>query len=411
MRQGNPKQRMRGRGNNSNNSNRKGPNPLTRSYESNGPDVKVRGTALHIAEKYVALSRDASASGDRVLAENYMQHAEHYYRIIAAAQAQLQQPITIMRTDIQSEDEDYEDDVDTSADFRPTPAVIEQPQPYVEDLASQPQPVLPERAPYQPREMRDGNRDRDGRERDGRDRDGNRDRFGDRQRHNGSGRPYRDRNDRGPDQRGERGPDMRGERGPDQRGERGPDQRAERGPDMRGERPEGRYERQDRPDRGQQRPYEPRFEDREGRPPRENREPREFRGDREPRENREPRDYREPRAERRPEPAYEPRAERHEQPVIEERAIEPVAAPVVAAPVAVAPVVSAPAVEPVSDLPPFITGAPREAEAPVKKRRPRAAAAAPAAEATPAAAPAAPRTRTRKAVAVEAAPEPTGADD
>jgi len=74
---------MRGR-------NRKGPNPLTRSYESNGPDVKVRGTAQHIAEKYSQLARDAQASGDPVAAENYFQHAEHYFRIIAAAQAQLQ---------------------------------------------------------------------------------------------------------------------------------------------------------------------------------------------------------------------------------------------------------------------------------------------------------------------------------
>jgi hypothetical protein len=77
------KQRMRGR-------NRKGPNPLTRSFESNGPDVKIRGTALHIAEKYTQLARDASSSGDRVMAENYLQHAEHYYRIIAAAQQALQ---------------------------------------------------------------------------------------------------------------------------------------------------------------------------------------------------------------------------------------------------------------------------------------------------------------------------------
>ncbi len=77
------KQRMRGRS-------RKGPNPLTRSYESNGPDVKIRGTALHVAEKYTQLARDASSSGDRVMAENYLQHAEHYYRIIAAAQAALQ---------------------------------------------------------------------------------------------------------------------------------------------------------------------------------------------------------------------------------------------------------------------------------------------------------------------------------
>src|SRR5262245_11846894 len=77
--------RLRGR-------NRKGPNPLTRSYESNGPDVKIRGTALHIAEKYGQLARDAQSAGDRVAAENYYQHAEHYYRIIAAAQAQMPFP-------------------------------------------------------------------------------------------------------------------------------------------------------------------------------------------------------------------------------------------------------------------------------------------------------------------------------
>ncbi len=70
---------------------RKGPNPLTRSFESNGPDVKVRGTASHVAEKYMTLARDAISSGDIVAAENYYQHAEHYNRIVAAAQAQFQQ--------------------------------------------------------------------------------------------------------------------------------------------------------------------------------------------------------------------------------------------------------------------------------------------------------------------------------
>ena len=59
-----------------------------RSYDSSGPEVKIRGTASHIYEKYLQLARDANASGDRVMAENYLQHAEHYYRIMAAAQAQ-----------------------------------------------------------------------------------------------------------------------------------------------------------------------------------------------------------------------------------------------------------------------------------------------------------------------------------
>ncbi|HET9717099.1 MAG TPA: DUF4167 domain-containing protein [Pseudolabrys sp.] len=82
----NGQKRMRGRGNH-----RKSQNPLTRVYESNGPDVKIRGTASHIAEKYIQLARDAQGSGDPIAAENYYQHAEHYFRLIAAAQEQFRQ--------------------------------------------------------------------------------------------------------------------------------------------------------------------------------------------------------------------------------------------------------------------------------------------------------------------------------
>lgn len=64
-----------------------GYNP-NRSYDSNGPEVKVRGTAATIYEKYLQLARDANTQGDRVMAENYLQHAEHYFRILSAAQAQ-----------------------------------------------------------------------------------------------------------------------------------------------------------------------------------------------------------------------------------------------------------------------------------------------------------------------------------
>jgi hypothetical protein len=60
-------------------------------YESNGPDVKIRGTASHVAEKYLQLARDAQSSGDPIAAENYYQHAEHYFRLIAAAQEQFRQ--------------------------------------------------------------------------------------------------------------------------------------------------------------------------------------------------------------------------------------------------------------------------------------------------------------------------------
>ncbi len=85
MRQGQQNRRGRGRG-------RKPQNPLARNFESNGPDVKIRGTAAHVAEKYMSLARDALASGDIVTAESYLQHAEHYNRIIMAAQAQAAPP-------------------------------------------------------------------------------------------------------------------------------------------------------------------------------------------------------------------------------------------------------------------------------------------------------------------------------
>jgi hypothetical protein len=98
--------RMRGRG-----GNRKGPNPLTRTYESNGPDVKIRGTAHHVAEKYLQLARDAQSSGDPVMAESYLQHAEHYFRIIAAAQqAQAQAQMGYVRQPGEPELDDVEDD-------------------------------------------------------------------------------------------------------------------------------------------------------------------------------------------------------------------------------------------------------------------------------------------------------------
>ena len=65
--------------------NRRSPNP-NRSYESNGPDGKIRGNANQVYDKYSQLARDASASGDLVAAEGYWQHAEHYYRIMMSMQ-------------------------------------------------------------------------------------------------------------------------------------------------------------------------------------------------------------------------------------------------------------------------------------------------------------------------------------
>lgn len=80
MRQGPHSKRLRGRGNN----NRKNPNARSQNFESSGPDVKVRGNAQQVVEKYLQLARDATSSGDRIAAEGYLQHAEHYYRLMNA---------------------------------------------------------------------------------------------------------------------------------------------------------------------------------------------------------------------------------------------------------------------------------------------------------------------------------------
>lgn len=88
-----------------------GGNPLNRVYESNGPDVKVRGTAQTVADKYLQLGRDAQVSGDIVMAESYYQHAEHYLRILAAAQAYQQQ----MQQQYRRPEDDYGDDDDMEA--------------------------------------------------------------------------------------------------------------------------------------------------------------------------------------------------------------------------------------------------------------------------------------------------------
>ena len=63
-----------------------GPRPPGRqqTFDSNGPNVKIRGNAYQVFERYVALAREAATSGDRIAAENLYQHAEHYFRIMNA---------------------------------------------------------------------------------------------------------------------------------------------------------------------------------------------------------------------------------------------------------------------------------------------------------------------------------------
>jgi hypothetical protein len=74
-------------------------NPRVQIFDSNGPDVRIRGNAYQVNEKYLALAKDAASAGDRILAESYLQHAEHYQRLIneiaeeyGRNQPQFQQP-------------------------------------------------------------------------------------------------------------------------------------------------------------------------------------------------------------------------------------------------------------------------------------------------------------------------------
>ena len=77
MRQGQNSKRSRGRG-----AGRRNVPPRHQTFDSNGPSVRIRGSAFQVHEKYLALARDAGSAGDRIAAENYFQHAEHYFRII-----------------------------------------------------------------------------------------------------------------------------------------------------------------------------------------------------------------------------------------------------------------------------------------------------------------------------------------
>jgi hypothetical protein len=148
----NGQKRMRGRG-----GHRKSQNPLTRVYESNGPDVKIRGTASHIAEKYIQLARDSQSSGDPVAAENYYQHAEHYFRLIAAAQEQFRQQNPYYNQQPQQAaagqqggEESYDDDEDNQP-------FMGQTEPSFAQREGQTQPYLPRDAqPFPPRDQQQG---------------------------------------------------------------------------------------------------------------------------------------------------------------------------------------------------------------------------------------------------------------
>src|ERR1700752_807496 len=173
MRNGQNNKRMRNRNNNNsnnnnNNNNRRGQNPMTRVFESNGPDIKIRGTASHVAEKYVQLARDARSSGAPVAAENYYQHAEHYFRLIAAAQEQFRQnqPQPRIDNEMPATTEEGDDEGESFSHFGQEPGFVpqQQQQPYMRD--NNPREQRGDNQPYQreqqqPREHRERDRDRD----------------------------------------------------------------------------------------------------------------------------------------------------------------------------------------------------------------------------------------------------------
>ena len=138
-------------------------------YESNGPDVKVRGTAQTIADKYLQLGRDAQSSGDIVMAESYFQHAEHYLRIVFAAQAYNQQAQQqYRRPEEDFDDEDLEDHPEAAAGQAAGEPEGLGEQPVVAEAGS-------ERPQHQPNQ---GQRhQRDGRDNRDQGREGGRDRF------------------------------------------------------------------------------------------------------------------------------------------------------------------------------------------------------------------------------------------
>src|SRR5215813_13875675 len=104
------------------------------TFDSNGPNVKIRGSAYQVFERYIALAREASSSGDRIAAENLYQHAEHYYRIMQAnGEHMTPRPMTPADTEMNG--------TDGEGEFNG-----QQPQPGQPQAAGQPQPIIPEGA-------------------------------------------------------------------------------------------------------------------------------------------------------------------------------------------------------------------------------------------------------------------------
>jgi hypothetical protein len=225
--------RQRGRGRGGGGGGKPQQQNANRAFDSNGPDgVKVRGNAQTVFEKYQQLARDASSSGDRVLAENYLQHAEHYFRLLRALQPQRPAAEILGRDQFASGyDIDFEDEG-------------AQAQAEAADEAAQEGGSEGEgESRWQGREDRPrDDRPRDDRQRDDRQRD---DRQRDRDRGDRFEARDRDRGERGGDREGRR--DRWRERDDRNRDDRNRDRdRGERGGEDRRERFE---RREDRPER------------------------------------------------------------------------------------------------------------------------------------------------------------------
>jgi hypothetical protein len=153
--------RSRHRSPGSSNSGGGGGNSANKVFDSNGPDVKLRGTAQTVAEKYMQLGRDSQSSGDNVAAENYYQHAEHYYRIWASNQP-VGQPLQMTRKlgEEEFEEESQDDAGDEEGGEGQTSADTSEGQEPQAEGQQQESQQRPARTNRDNRDNREGNRER-----------------------------------------------------------------------------------------------------------------------------------------------------------------------------------------------------------------------------------------------------------
>lgn len=124
-------------GGGNNNPRRSMGNIINRVFESAGPDGKVRGTPQQIIDKYQALARDAQVAGDRVAAENYLQHSEHYSRLLGEAQREQGEQRFNSNQNREETQRDEAQDFQRDMSRQPQPQPQQQPQ-----QQPQPRPAL-----------------------------------------------------------------------------------------------------------------------------------------------------------------------------------------------------------------------------------------------------------------------------